>query len=102
MVRVHGEKGWIDGLRHQADRCELFRSGIEAVGVDALALTSVLGVSADIEKIFSLVATRVCACGVERQREQCYERRDNPKDLPACLHAHIEAHQLGETQARFG
>src|SRR4030081_2881963 len=102
MIRVQGDKGWINGLRHQADRCGLLRSGIEAVGIDALALTSFLGVGADINEIFAVGWSRICGSSVKGPQEECQEGDNDPDDVPTCFHSPIEAHQLLERKRGFG
>src|SRR5260370_39062780 len=99
MVGMEVEEGWIDGLRRQAHRRDLSRSGIEAVSVDALALTSFLGVSAHIDKIFSVRCICVYSHGVNGQQKQCYDGRHNPEQAPVCLHTTMEAHRRGEKKA---
>src|SRR5260370_20892393 len=99
MVGMEVEEGWIDGLRRQAHRRDLSRSGIEAVSVDALALTSFLGVSAHIDKIFSVRCICVYSCRVGGQQKQCYDGRHNPEQAPVCLQATMEAHRRRKRQA---
>ena len=51
MIGMHGEERGINGLRRQADGCDLRAARIVTIGVDALAGAAILSVGANVHEI---------------------------------------------------